>query len=96
MHCIIDSKCIFIEDHCPTGWYETRSECMMVVEADTNLDYDDAKAKCEEVDPIAYPAVPYNEYLQDHLKNIIENSSLTEDAFWIGCRNSNFGDLIIN
>ena len=67
-----------------------------MVEADTSLAYDDAKAKCEEVDPIAYPAVPYNEYLQDHLKNIIENSSLTENAFWIGCRNAPLRDLIIN
>ena len=67
-----------------------------MVEADTSLAYDDAKAICEEVDPIAYPAVPYNEYLQDHLKNIIENSSLLEDAFWIGCRNTHLGNLIIN
>ena len=69
---------------------------MIVVEAETSLAYEDAKAKCEEVDPISYPAVPYNEYLQDHLKNIIENSSLTEDAFWIGCRNTHLRDLIIN
>ena len=68
---------------------------MIVVEADTSLAYDDAKAKCEEVDPIAYPAVPYNEYLQDHLKNIIDNSSLTEDAFWIGCRNTYWMDHTI-
>ena len=66
-----------------------------MVEADTSLAYDDAKAKCEEVDPIAYPAVPYNEYLQDHLKNIIDNSSLTEDAFWIGCRNTYLMDHTI-
>ena len=69
---------------------------MVVVEADTSLAYEDAKTKCEEVDPISYPAVPYNEYLQDHLKNIIDNSSLTEDAFWIGCRNTYLMDHIIN
>ena len=69
---------------------------MVVVEADTSLAYGDAKTKCKEVDPISYPAVPYNEYLQDHLKNIIDNSSLTEDAFWIGCRNTYLMDHIIN
>ena len=68
---------------------------MVVVEADISLAYGDAKTKCEEVDPISYPAVPYNEYLQDHLKNIIDNSSLTEDAFWIGCRYTYLKDHII-
>ena len=57
---------------------------MMIVEDDTSLSYADAKTKCTELDPIAYPAEPYNEYLQDELKSMIDNTSLTETDFWIG------------
>ena len=57
---------------------------MLAVEAPASLTYDDAKAKCAEIDPISYPAEPYNEYLQGELKTVISNASLTESNFWIG------------
>ena len=59
---------------------------MRVVEAPTSLTYDEAKAKCAEIDPISYLAEPYNDYLQNELKIIISNASLTETEFWIGNR----------
>ena len=58
---------------------------MIAIESDTNLaTYEDAKNKCKEIDPISYPAEPYNQYLQNHLKQVLSNSSLTESEFWIG------------
>ena len=75
---------IHLIDFCPPGWYATRSTCMMIVESDTSLSYEDAKTKCTDLDPIAYPVEPYNEYLQNELKTMIDNSSLTETDFWIG------------
>ena len=62
---------------------------MKVVESDTGLTYDDAKIKCTELDPISYPAEPYNEYLQNELRNVLLNSTGTETNFWIGKHNSN-------
>ena len=64
---------------------------MRVVEAPTGLTYNDAKAKCAEIDPISYLAEPYNEYLQKELKTIISNTNLTETNFWTGNRSVNLG-----
>ena len=75
----------FLLEYCPPGWHSTRSTCMIAVESDTTLTtYEDAKNKCKEIDPIAYPAEPYNQYLQDQLSFVLSNSSLTETEFWIG------------
>ena len=74
----------FLIEFCPAGWHPTRSTCMRVIESAVDMTYDDAKAKCSEVDPIAYPVEPHNEYLQGELKTIITNGSLTETDFWIG------------
>ena len=57
---------------------------MKTLEADANINYAEAVAKCAEADPIAYPMEPYNEYLQDQLEVDLSNSSVTEKSFWIG------------
>ena len=58
---------------------------MLAIESDTPLaSYEDAKNKCKEIDPISYPAEPYNQYLQNELNKVLSNSSLTQTEFWIG------------
>ena len=58
---------------------------MLAIESDTTLtSYEDAKKKCKEIDPISYPAEPYNQFLQNQLNMVLSNSSLTETEFWIG------------
>ena len=58
---------------------------MIAIESNTSLTtYEDAKSKCKEIDPISYPAEPYNQYLQSELNTVLSNSSLTESEFWIG------------
>ena len=57
---------------------------MKVVEAASSLSYNDAKTKCQDLDPMAYPMEPYNDYLHNELKTLIDNSTLTETSFWIG------------
>ena len=58
---------------------------MLAIESDTSLtSYEDAKKKCKEIDPISYPAEPYNQFLQNKLNMVLSNSSLTETEFWIG------------
>ena len=58
---------------------------MLAIESDTTLtSYEDAKSKCKEIDPISYPAEPYNQFLQEQLNMVLSNSSLTETEFWIG------------
>lgn len=72
-------------EFCPPGWHTTRSTCMIAIESNTSLTtYEDAKSKCKEIDPISYPAEPYNQYLQSELNTVLSNSSLTESEFWIG------------
>ena len=57
---------------------------MKVVESAAGLTYSDAKAKCSELDPIAYPAAPYNQYLQSELIKVVSSSNLPEASFWLG------------
>ena len=57
---------------------------MKVVEANETITYDAVTEIFTNLDPIAYPVEPYNEYLQHELKRIISNPNLTEPSFWIG------------
>ena len=74
--------------YCPSGWRTGRNVCIKTIETESAIDYAGALATCQDEnlggDSIALPMSPYNENLNEELKDEISNGTLTETEFWIG------------
>ena len=69
--------------YCPDGWYSSRGYCIKVIESDTEMNYDQAQAKCESIGGVILE--PYNEIsIKDSTYVLTDILNNTDKKFWVG------------